>query len=312
MNRQSKTPLFLNHVISFTNASNINKYLQKYKKAGFVVGEETVRHAPGKRNGFVYFGPEYIEFSWVEDKKDFSNRATNYEKYYQKNPSPFGLAFESKDVNQFHKIWRRRGFKVPSIWSKGPRNADKSVIWWSFQNIPLKYLAGCWTFVLTYITRKWEKTRKIKVGKNTTYAISGITFVTRNPKQRAMQWKKLLAPMKKSKNAKPIRSRFSLGPHDLSWVTPGVFKKKYGYSHKIPKGKNGKYGEIALIHLLAEDIKKAYKKLRTGGFKVKWIRERLFVFPMKTDGFTFLIEEKKISKWKKEQEQRGYKLLVKR
>lgn len=59
------TNIKLDHFITSTDADNIDAYLQEYRDAGFLVAEQTVRHEWGLRNGFVTFGPEYLEFVWV-------------------------------------------------------------------------------------------------------------------------------------------------------------------------------------------------------------------------------------------------------
>jgi hypothetical protein len=47
-------------------------YTASYRAAGFTVLDQTVRHQGGLQTGFVQFGPEYIEFLWVDDESLFA------------------------------------------------------------------------------------------------------------------------------------------------------------------------------------------------------------------------------------------------
>ena len=301
----------LNHIISFANVANIDSYLKKWKKGGFAVAKKTVRHAPGLRNGFVYFGPEYIEFCWVEDEKLFRKGAKNYRKFIRRHPSPYGVAFESKDVAALHSRLRKGGYKVPAVYSKGPRDADKSVVWWTFQSIPLRYLPGAWTFALTYEFRRNQKgPRRMVIGKNTLYAISGLTFVTKFPQKRVLAWKKFLASNSNAVKVNRGRYRLKLGPHQLEWLTPSTYKEEYGIPYTTPQ-KYKSLREIALIHLLAADLKRAGAVLRRNKFKLRPDDRRLFVGPQKHDGFAFVVTEKQIQTWRKERARFGQKFIVK-
>ena len=301
----------LNHIISFANTANIDSYLKRWKRAGFVVGEKTVRHEPGLRNGFVYFGPEYIEFSWVEDEASFRKNVKSYRKDIRHHPSPYGVAFEVANVHRLHGQLRKRGYSVPKTYSRGPRGADKSVIWWSFQSIPFRYLPGAWTFALTYEFRKNQKEpRSIKIGKNALYAVSGLTFVTNNPQRRAGAWRNFLSPKSKVHKISSGRYQFELGPHLLQWMKPETYAKEYGVRH-IASGKSKNFREVALIHLFAENIVKARSVLQRNRFKVRSYGARLLVGPNKSDGFTFTVTEKNPRIWRRERARFGQRFVVK-
>ena len=302
--------LILNHIISFTKAKSIDSYLKKWKKAGFVVGKKTVRHEPGLRNGFVYFGPEYIEFSWVEDETLFQKEAKAYQKSIRHNPSPYGIAFESSDVNVLHRRLRRAGYNVPETYSKGPRDADASVIWWSFQSIPFRYLPGAWTFALTYELRKNQrKARKLTIGRNTLFAVAGLTFVTKYPRQRVSTWKKFLAT---STLKKITTDRYQLifGPHRLEWMTPNAYEEEYGLKIEMRRG-HQEIRELTLIHLFAESLLKAKLILRKNKFNVRSDKDRLLIGPQKNDGFCFSVTEKKVKNWLQERSQFGQRFTLK-
>jgi hypothetical protein len=74
LGRAPHSTLRFDHFITYVEAPSIDEYLDKYRAGGFLVHDETVRHDPGLRNGFAFFGAQYIEFCWVEDEDLFSGR----------------------------------------------------------------------------------------------------------------------------------------------------------------------------------------------------------------------------------------------
>jgi hypothetical protein len=62
----------LDHVLTYAEASSIDEHLGSYRAAGIDVAGVTARHGGGVRNGFVNFGPEYLECVWVEDEAAFA------------------------------------------------------------------------------------------------------------------------------------------------------------------------------------------------------------------------------------------------
>lgn len=289
----------LNHIITFANVQNIDTYLKRYRKAGFLVSKQTVRHKPGRRNGFIYFGPEYIEFEWVENKKEFNQKGWGVQKFFSCNPRPYGLAFESNNVEVLHKNLKKKGFALKSIWTKAPADGDPRDPWWSFQDIPQKYLSGAWIFVLTYLKRDYSKPRRISVPKNSIYALSGVTLVSNNPQLRLHQWQKFLGQAR-------IRD-----PHTFEWMSPQTYSKKYGIK-RVALEKFSAYQEIGLIHLLADNLRKAEKMLRKNNFAIKKYKDGFFILPDKRDGFTFLVREQKTSIWLKHRAAFGQRFLVKK
>ncbi|HUO56025.1 MAG TPA: VOC family protein [Candidatus Paceibacterota bacterium] len=299
----------LNHVISFADVRNVDQYLRRYKKAGFSVNPQTIRHAPGKRNGFVDFGPDYIEFFWVEDEKEFNAKGA-YQKFFRENPRPFGIAFDSKNVDAFHKRAIKNGFKLKPTWSKAMKEADDEKPWWAFQDIPLKSLPGAWSFMLTYLRRDWEKVRTVSIPPNTIYGLTGITFITKRPGVQAARWRDFLGgtPLKLAANT----ARFVLGPHSLEWMTDSAYVQTYGAVRSpVNHAEHANMQEIALIHLVAADIARAGKMLKANGFRTTQSEKGLFIKPDTRDGFAFLVTEENPKAWLKTRAGFGQKLALK-
>jgi hypothetical protein len=102
-------PIRLDHFITYTSASSIDEHLQRYRQAGFAVWERTVRHEPGLRNGFVWFGREYIEFCWVEDEAAFLAGPAD-EQVLRAASRPYAIGIATPDVNALHTQWTAQGY----------------------------------------------------------------------------------------------------------------------------------------------------------------------------------------------------------
>ena len=297
--------LFLNHIISFARVSNIDTYIKRYKKAGFHVDAVAVRHAPGKRNRFIYFGTEYIELFWIEDKKKFK-KANEIEKYFSVYPRPFGMAFEAKDLKEFRKKALRKGYNLKPIWSKGPSDKDQSDPWWTFLDVPIRYLPGIWTFALTYVKRDWNKPRKVHIGKNTIFGIAGVTFVSNKPKMRAEKWRQFLGGKQITQSERGCY-KIEAGLHNYTWMTPTLHSKKYGQLQTL-KSKHKKYAELSIVHLLAVDLNVAKKMLERASFDVHEHDDGLLVYPDKRDGFMFLVTLGDVTLWLQTRKRHGVKV----
>jgi len=294
----------LDHFITYTNASNIDDYIKEYAAQGFVPDETTVRHEPGLRNRFIFIGPEYLEYCWVEDEALFE-KADDKEKQLRASPRPFGIGMISDDVNAVHVDWTGRGYSVPEVESKAARDAapDAPPVW-SFQEVPDELLPGASSFVLTYHKRQNKKEKVINIHPNTIYAIAGVTFATEEPEAHATQWCTLLAP-----DERVIQSRHGfevfIGPHRALWMTAENYKSTYGLEwNPAPHG----YGEIAVLHLFANNLEAAKNNMEESGRQVFRIevedQEALLIVPDNRDGFIFCLRQQAIETWAQERMRR--------
>jgi hypothetical protein len=309
------------HFITYTSAADIDDYLKEYAAMGFVPLERTVRHEPGLRNGFVRFGPEYIEFCWVEDEALFED-ADEEEKLLRAAPRPFGLGIVSDEVQAVHDDWTARGFSVPEVSSKAARDAppDSPPVW-SFQVIPDELLPGASCFVLTYHLRPRDQVMEIKIAPNSVYAISGVTLVSAEPEARAACWRDLLAP------GEPVLQTESgfqvwIGAHWARWMTAGDYEASYGlnWSPNLLAGPNlvgapHPIGEMAILHLLASDLGIARSTLEQAGRKTTAVpvgrEDGLLVAPDARDGFVFVLRQQPPETWLRERVERtGEKLRL--
>lgn len=288
------------HFITYTSAASIEDHLQEYKAQGFASDEKTVRHDPGLRNGFVWLGAEYIEFCWVEDETLFAEKGED-ERMYREKPRPFGIGLLSTDVQAVHDEWVARGYSVPDVWSKAPRDADQDTPpVWSFQEIPEELLPGASCFALTYHRRQAGAVRQIRIPANTVYALSGVTFVNPDAEKRALTWRDLLAPGEQVRQSTP-GFEVRIGPHQAQWMTPDAYQATYQLEWKPAGHANG---DIALLHLLATDhgiVKEWMQRSGRRCFPVDTGEgEQLMIEPHLRDGFTFLIKQRAAQTWLQE------------
>lgn len=294
------TGIRLDHFITYTSALDIDDYLKEYAAQGFVPHEKTVRHNPGLRNGFVFVGPEYLEFCWVEDEALFAE-AEEEDKLLRDAPRPFGLGMVSDDVQAVHEGWVARGYTVPDVSSSAPRDApaDSPPVW-SFQTIPSELLPGAWCFALTYHMRPKDKATDIRIGPNTIYAISGLTFVTPEPDVRATSWRDLLAPAEQIVRA-GTSTEVRIGAHRVAWMTAEDYRVAFGMNW-VPSVHPR--GELALFHLLASNLGIARTTMEQAGRRVTPIsldeEDALLIAPDARDGFTFLVHQRPIESWLQE------------
>ena len=290
----------LDHFITYTSAPDIDDYLNEYAAQGFVPHEETVRHHPGLRNGFVFIGPEYLEFCWVEDEALFSE-ADEEDKILRDALRPFGLGMVSDDVQAVHEDWTARGYTVPDVSSSAARDAPADAPpTWSFQTIPQELLQGIWCFALTYHLRPKDRVTVVRPALNTIYAISGVTFVTAEPEARATSWRDLLAPAEgigRAETGLEVR----LGAHQVTWMTPEEYQVAYG-TIWVPSPHP--QGELAVLHLLASDLDTVHTMLEQAGRRISPVSEGgedgLLIAPDVRDGFTFLVRQRPIENWLQE------------
>jgi hypothetical protein len=285
------------HVFTFTSATNIDDYLSEYTAQGFLTHEQTVRHPPGLRNGFVSLGPDYLEFWWVEDEAQFAVAGAE-QQALRAGQRPFGIGMVAQDIQALHDDWTARGYAVPPVISRAPSDAPADAPpAWSFQDIPRELLPGCLCFALTYHGRAPDERIDVRVGPNTIYALSGVTFVAAEAEARATRWRDLLAP------GKPVTSSalgvtIQIGPHQATWMTPDGYEAAYSRPWmETPHP----CGEVALLELLATDLTQMRMVFEQAGRCLTPDtvndQEALLIEPDPRDGVTLLVRQQPIADW---------------
>jgi hypothetical protein len=266
-----------------------------------VVSEATHRYKPGLRNRFILLGCEYLELVWVENEDEFARAGTEeFARMFSDLPAlreaarPFSIGFNTHNVEALHQEWTVRGYKVPPVWSFVPPGMPPVL---SFQEIPEDVLPGASCFAITYHGQT-SQAQSARRAANTTYAVEGVSFVSNAPEESANRWQTLLSPNLALTAAQNVYA-VTVPPHTAWWMSPEVFEERYG-ERWTPT--SHRYGHLAAIHLLAENLDRAASML---GQRVKrHIRHDrkeaiLLISPTDEDGVTFIIREYPIELWRR-------------
>ena len=291
------------HFLTFVNTANFDEYVEQYRTLGFVVSNETRPYKPGLRNRFITLGCEYLELVWVENEEDFARGGT--EEFARMFPDlpilrraahPFSIGFITDDVEALHREWTLRGYNLPAVWSFAPPGMPPIL---SFQEIPENLLPGVSCFAITYHNTSSSQARSVQRAANTTYAVEGVTFVSATPEEAASAWQTLLKP-DIAVTAEQNIYAVEVPPHVAWWMSPQVFQERYDIAWiNTPH----RYGHLAAIHLLAENLDVATVMF---GQRVKKHvnnarqEEILVVSPTSNDGVIFIIREYPIERWRSE------------
>jgi hypothetical protein len=301
------------HFLTFVNTANIDEYIEQYRALGFVVSNETRPYKPGLRNRFVTLGCEYLELVWVENEEDFARGGTEeFARMFTDLPTlrqasrPFSVGFISYDVEALHQEWTLRGYNVSPVWSFAPPGMPPIL---SFQEIPDHILPGASCFAITYHNTSSSQARSVQRAANTTYAVEGVTFVSTGPEEAAGRWQMLLNP-EIAVTAKQNIYAVMVPPHIAWWMSPQVFQERYDIALKTP---HHRYGHLAAIHLLAENLDVA-----TGMFGQRLKKrvdnarqeEFLVISPTSADGVTFIFREYPIERWRSERSSMTGEMIV--
>jgi hypothetical protein len=287
--------LCLDHVLSYSGAPAIEDALARYRAAGFAVMAQTVRHAPGLRNGFVGIGPEYLELLWVEDERAFG-KSGPWRQAQRRARRPCTLALRTDDLGALQAAWRARGLDVGPATDGAPADRPGASPAWSFLHVPPPLLPGIGVFVLRYHAVDAAARGRVRAAPNGVYALAGVSVVAGDCEAIATRWRDVLAP-ERAIDVERGERRFALGPHALAWLTPDAFARRYGpFAPAVELA-----GEIALVHLWSRDLDRTEDALHRAGRATRRQAGRdgpeLFVPADPEDGFAFAIAARPVRDW---------------
>lgn len=294
-----KLSLRLDHILTFTDIP-IDAHLETYRQAGFLPHDPTARWDPGLRNGFVRFWPEYLEFLWVEDEAAFAEDGARYHTLggpdcytVRRAGRPYGIGFYSDDVPALHEAWRSRGFKLPEIafWRLKDTLPDAPPDF-AHQEIPLTVLPGASCFALTSFYPNAPMRREAWVAPNSAFAVSGVTFVCADPAARGAVWRDFLAP-EAALTGQDGRCEMRFAPHQFTWLTPEAYERLYAQPWQLAPHPRG---ELAFVHLLAEDPSLFETTLTSAGWRATRLDESTLEIAADT-GVSFLVQAGSADAW---------------
>jgi len=297
--RAEAAALRLDHILSFTNGP-IEDALAEYRRAGFDLQPGTLRHPPGLRNGFVSFGPEYVELNWVEDEQAFAVGAPVWQQAQRRCQLPFAISFFSDDVHQLGGALAQRGYHLPPVGSRSQREIypDGRPVW-SFLLMPPGLLPGTGSFATTY-HQPQEPRHRIRLADNSIYGLAGISLVSPAAAKRCHRWHEVLAAGASAIGGEAGRRGVAddsgvvtIGPHFARFLTPEEYRRRYS----LEWNDAGPFLEIAVVHLWADDLARARKVLSDGGRQVVLAADELLLPANGRDGFVFSVAERPIRDW---------------
>lgn len=292
------------HFITYTEGP-IDYLMATLRRAGFVVSppELTVRHDPGLRNGFVYVGPEYLEYCWVEREDEFEARAAEHPYYrtLRESNRPYGIGLQVSDPEVFRAALLDEGFVMPEVVFAKPQDADEdSPAAWGYGMFPEGATPGAHSFYLSYLADDDSRNRNWFVGENAIFQIVGVVLVTEEPRARARDWARLLRP---SGGQGSIPERVVHGPHAYVWVTPDEWKAAAATDYPVSEAE---FHELTAVVALSFDLDRTARYLESAelpfhrgevelpGFGK---HEGVVLYPDPTTGFSMVVYEADVAAW---------------
>lgn len=292
------------HFITYTDGP-IDFLMAKLRRAGFVVSppELTVRHAPGLRNGFVYIGPEYLEYCWVEREEEFEARAAEdaYYRTLRESKRPYGIGLQVADPETFRTALLDEGFVMPEVIFAKPQDAaENAPAAWGYGMFPEGATPGAHSFYLSYLSDDDSRNRNWFVGENAIFQIAGVVLVTEEPRARARAWAKLLRP---SGARGAIPERVVHGPHAYVWVTPEEWESMTATEYPRPKAD---FHELTAVVALTFDLERTVRYFDSAelpyqrgevGLPGFGRHEAVVLYPDPRTGFSMVIYEADVEAW---------------
>ncbi len=293
------------HFITYTEEP-VDQRMARYRRAGFLVSppEWTVRHDPGLRNGFLYVGPDYLEFCWVEREEAFEEQA-RVEPYYRSlrdGHRPYGIGFQVRDPEGFRSRLVRAGVEMPEVLLARPSDsADDSPPRWAYGMFPEGMTPGVHSFYLAYLGEDGQRrNERFFVGENGVFLFVGALFVSPTPVGRVRQWSALLD------GGADVRTRSAVvhGPHAYVWVSPEGWGRMTGT--EFPDS-SASVHELTAVIALSYDLARTRRFVESAGIAqsdieidLPWLgeREALLIDPDPRDGFPMIVLEGGLTAWK--------------
>jgi hypothetical protein len=270
----------IDHVTTYVETEDVTEELERYRRAGFAVGDQVVAHAHGVRSGSIRFGSTYLELLAVADLDAFEQAPLNDRIVYVAR-RPFAIGLGAPDVDALAAAWRARDADLAVTTLDAVDDRSGAPLTWKLLVIPLKSLRGASCFVV-------ERPAPVTAvpADNATYAVAGVTLVSAEHDARAAQWRGLLEA---DLVAGPDPTVLALGPQRVVWISPERFAARFGRPWQPTRHP---LGELAAIHLLSDDLDRTRAALGSAGWT--WAERvpaegAVFVEPPPGGGFALAI-----------------------
>ena len=251
-----------------------------YRRAGFIVDEPAHHYGQARSACRIVLGTEYLELASEEPR----------------GADAAFIGFAAPDLLALLEDWRQRShpfLPFAAIEPGDTPNARPTAF------VPELSLPGAKSGIAEEDSPPNAQTKSIVVAPNTIYALAGALFVSEEPGESAQEWHSLLAPQEPI-GQKDNVYQFALGPHYLAWMPPERYEHFYGEPwHQASPAQ----GEIALVHLLATDLKECRRTLRDTGWVTRLLEHTnnghrtLWAKPDSESELAFHITEQPVEEW---------------
>jgi|GEM_PF-5480172 len=289
----------IDHLI-FGSSMDLAKLLALYAELGFRVSpfENTVRHDPGLRTGFLYFSPlgfmDYIEFITVEVRELFdAAQGKHGNMVFSEDPYAQGVGIRAQSVQSVFEELKKQGTAVKPVWSKAPEDQGKEAPpRWSFVELenPAANLGG---FYVEYLKPRAEVEPSVFHGGNGIFAMGGLLY-NDNDSEKI---ESLLRKDFPQSSVRRTNKELWLGCHR---ILPRPFQEIAALAGKDLK----KHPTVEVYGALfyTENLNQTEAALK-GKWK-PYIRsgDEIYLLPSENEGLLALVIEKPIEKWKQERD----------
>jgi len=289
------------HFVTYT-VTPIDEEMARLRRAGFLASppERTVRNDPGLRNGFVYVGPEYLEFCWVEREEEFRAAAREEPFYWvlRDQHRPYAIGFRVKDAAALHAKLEQRGYAMPDLLQAREDEAGGAdPPRFAFGLFPADAHPGIHAFYLS--DRELEEPRPLHVGENGVFLIVGVLFVSVEPRARVGAFADLLLDEGGSRDP----WGFLHGPHAYLWISPRGFRQLSGESWPASPAD---YHELAAVIAITTDLDRTERFFERAELPYRRARmslplfgehEGIFLHPNVREGFPMIVFEGDYTEW---------------
>jgi len=276
----------------------IKEILAAYQEIGFTVSppEETVRHEPGLRTGFLYFSPkpsmDYIEFLTVEDLDAFAAAQARGEDKWTNKPCAQGLGVRVTNAAAMHASLAAQGTPVRPLASKRPDGAETDTPFvWSFITLD-KPASGLGAFYVQYHRERTPQEPQIIDGGNGIYAMGGVLYDADSASVAAAD----LAKDFPLGVVKVNDADITIGCHKVLVRSFSDFSAAAGSKPLVRNTELKIYGAL----LYSADLVKTAEVLK-GKWKHHVVgKDEILLVPTAHEGLAAVVRQKPVDTWKRE------------
>ena len=276
----------VDHVYSYLRDNDLDETLQRFQRAGFLIGATKARHSCGRLTGFAHMTASYLEFLSVTDEGTFRREASLDDRYFRLNPRPFGAGMRTMNARALHRSLRGKWTDLPAVIETCVPGSSPRTLGLTICLMPRTVFPGITLFAVQYHLRKKES-GEVRFGPNTIFALCGLVFCTDDIPNEVSRWRRNLSVFCGARRSKSI---VAIGAQKLEWISPAEYRHRHGVEFQgNPLGGDG----IAVVQLACLDLSSACRFLEAEGFRrVGGTARKARFAPDANTGYTFEVVQK--------------------